>query len=442
MSIEDSTVTQPPTRTVRLDSHTRRRAWAVTAMLILFILINFADKAVLGLAAKPIMEDLGLTASQYGVISSAFFLPFTISAVVGGFLSDRFPTKWVILGMVMIWTVMMLPMIGTVGFVVLLISRLVLGAAEGPAAPVAIHAIHKWFTDSERSLPTSLFALGAPLGVIVAAPVIGWVIEAFSWHAAFGLLAAVGFVWALAWIVIGREGTVDHRPSDDRSATDLQVKPTVRIPLRRIISTPTWLAATAATFAGYWSMSLLIAWVPPYLGTVGGYGSGTVGLLVTLPWLAGGVGVLLQGMVTTAMMRRGVSSRKARGVLGSGCLLVSGIAMAGVVYAAVGWPQIAFMTFAFYFGSVIISAVTLTVNAELSPASQRGSVQGTTIAVSSLAGVIAPFVAGRIIQAHDGATGYQIVFLLTAGILVTGGIIAMLWIRPERDIRALSAYAA
>jgi MFS family permease len=189
-------------------------------------------------------------------------------------------------------------------------------------------------------------------------------------------------------------------------------------------------------------MSLLIAWVPAYLGTVGGYGSGTVGLLVTLPWLAGGVGVVLQGIITTAMMRRGVSSRIARGVLGSGCMLVSGIAMFGMVYAAAGWLQIAFMAFAFYFGGVIVSAVTLTVNAELSPASQRGSVQGTTIAIGSLAGVIAPFVAGKIIQGHDIATGYQITFLLTAGILVVSGVIAMVWIRPERDIRALGVYAA
>ncbi|NED64788.1 MFS transporter, partial [Streptomyces sp. SID10244] len=53
-------------------------------MLMVLMMINFADKAVLGLAATSIRAEFGLTAAQYGIISSAFFLLFSISALVVG----------------------------------------------------------------------------------------------------------------------------------------------------------------------------------------------------------------------------------------------------------------------------------------------------------------------------------------------------------------------
>ena len=59
-------------------------AWGMTALLFLFMLINFADKVVVGLAAQPIMEELKLTPEQFGLIGSSFFFLFAVSAVRGG----------------------------------------------------------------------------------------------------------------------------------------------------------------------------------------------------------------------------------------------------------------------------------------------------------------------------------------------------------------------
>ena len=47
----------------------------MTALIFLFMLINFADKVVVGLAAQPIMAELHLTPEQFGLIGSSFFLP-------------------------------------------------------------------------------------------------------------------------------------------------------------------------------------------------------------------------------------------------------------------------------------------------------------------------------------------------------------------------------
>ena len=56
-------------------------AWGMTALLFLFMLINFADKVVVGLAAQPIMSDLHLSPEAFGLVGSSFFFLFAISAI-------------------------------------------------------------------------------------------------------------------------------------------------------------------------------------------------------------------------------------------------------------------------------------------------------------------------------------------------------------------------
>src|SRR5262249_27992375 len=48
------------------------RGWTIVALIFLFMLINYADKAVIGLSAVPIMRELGLSNTQFGTLGSAF----------------------------------------------------------------------------------------------------------------------------------------------------------------------------------------------------------------------------------------------------------------------------------------------------------------------------------------------------------------------------------
>ncbi len=73
------------------------RAWLIVAMLFCFMLVNFADKAVLGLSAVPIMQELGLDHTEFGLIGTSFFAFFSLSAVLVGFVVNRVSTTWVLL---------------------------------------------------------------------------------------------------------------------------------------------------------------------------------------------------------------------------------------------------------------------------------------------------------------------------------------------------------
>src|SRR5262249_58050975 len=106
------------------------------------MVVNFADKIVVGLAGVPIMNDLNLDAEQFGKLGSSFFLLFSISAIVVGFIVNNVATRWVLLAMAIIWSLAQFPMVGTVSFTTLLICRVILGAGAGPALSGSTHAIY------------------------------------------------------------------------------------------------------------------------------------------------------------------------------------------------------------------------------------------------------------------------------------------------------------
>jgi MFS family permease len=73
-------------------------------MAFLFMLVNYADKAVVGLSSAAIMRDLGLSHTQFGELGSAFFLLFSLSGVAVGFLANHLRTKTLMLAMALLWS--------------------------------------------------------------------------------------------------------------------------------------------------------------------------------------------------------------------------------------------------------------------------------------------------------------------------------------------------
>src|SRR6202011_760749 len=173
----------------------------------------------------------------FGLLGSAFFFLFSISAIAVGFLVNRVATKWVLLVLAVIWALAQFPMVGTIGFSTLLICRIILGAGEGPAGAVAVHAIYKWFPDEKRPLPTAILSQGSASGVIFAVPVLNWVIVNYSWHYAFGALGVVGLMWVVLWLILGKEGPLVQ------TATMAAADP--RIPYFRLLTSRTFVGCCA-----------------------------------------------------------------------------------------------------------------------------------------------------------------------------------------------------
>src|ERR1700756_285020 len=414
---------------------TPKGAWKITWLLFLFMLVNFADKIVVGLAGVPIMTELKLQPEQFGFLGSSFFFLFSISAIVVGFIVNRVATRWVLLVLAVIWALAQFPMVGTVGFTMLLICRIILGAGEGPGFAVAAHSIYKWFPDEKRTLPTAILSQGAAFGVILAVPAMNWVIVNYSWHYAFGALGVVGLLWVLAWLVMGQEG-----PLAETSTVVAAAEP--KIPYLQLLTSRTFVGCVAATFGAYWALSLGLTWFTPFIVNGLGFSQQQAGFISILPWVFGACIVILTGWVSQVMLARGYTTRGARGVLGSAPLVLGGAILAILPHVhGAGWQIAILLVGTGLSGSIYVVCAPMI--GEFTPVSQRGAVIAIYGALYTLAGIIAPYVMGNVIQ-HAGnmLDGYMTGFTINAAILVSSGLLGLLLLWPNTERARLMAHGA
>src|SRR5437764_6453761 len=408
-----------------------KEAWKITFLLFLFMLVNFADKIVVGLAGVPIMTELKLEPEQFGLLGSSFFFLFSFAAIVVGFIVNRIDTRWVLLALAVIWALAQFPMVGTVGFTTLLICRVILGAGEGPAFSVAAHSIYKWFPDEKRTLPTAILSQGSAFGVILAVPALNWVIVNHSWHYAFGALGLVGLMWAVAWLILGKEGPLVHTVAMAAAET--------RIPYFQLLTSRTFIGCCAATFGAYWALSLGLTWFTPFIVNGLGFSQKDAGWISILPWVFGATVVLLTGWISQVMMARGISTRGARGVLGAVPLVVGGSILAVLPYVNGAGMQIAFLVI----GSALCGSIYVVcppMLGEFTPVSHRGAVIAIYGALYTLAGIMAPSVMGSVLQ-HAAAPldGYITGFTINAVIMIASGLLGLLLLWPNTERARLIA---
>jgi MFS family permease len=413
---------------------TPKGAWTVTFLLFLFMVVNFADKIVVGLAGVPIMTEMKLDAEQFGLLGSSFFFLFSISAIVVGFVVNKVPTRWVLLALAVVWALAQFPMVGTVSFTTLLICRIVLGAGEGPAFSVAAHAIYKWFPDEKRTLPTAILSQGSAFGVILAVPALNWVIVNHSWHYAFGALGIVGLIWVCAWLTFGKEGPLED--TQVLAATEPQ------IPYLQLLTSRTFVGCVIATFGAYWALSLGLTWFTPFIVKGLGFSQSQAGFVSILPWVFGATTVMLTGWISQVMMARGYTTRISRGVLGSVPLIIGGLILATMPYAQGAGLQIALLVI----GSGLCGAIYVVcppMLGEFTPTSQRGAVIAIYGALYTLSGIIAPNVMGTVIQrAGSMLDGYMTGFTINAVVMTSSGVIGLLLLWPNTEKARLTRVAS
>lgn len=420
--------TEVVTPTAALGRSYARSAWTHVALIFVFILINFADKSLVGLSSVPIMREMALSNTQFGALGSAFFLLFSITGVAGGFLANRIRTKSLMSAMAVLWALAILPISAVSSFTLLLGSRIILGAAEGPAFPVALHSTYKWFPDRQRALPTSVIACGAAFGTGIVAPLIAWIIVRYGWHTAFGMLGVASLGWVCIWAAVAAEGPIDGKSV--ASPVDL-----ARVPYWQLLSSRTALGVFAAGFAAYWVIAVNITWLANYLVkqmSITPIRAGWVIGLVSLMHM-----VLVPGFawISQRLSGFGVSSRVARGVVGAACVATSGASLIWMAGLQSGMLKILLIGLGFSIGNVIFTLGS-TLIGEITPPTQRGAMLGITNSIHTLAGLCAPWVMGRIIDGSGNpATGFRMGYVFTGVMVITLGSLAAILIHPRADLR-------
>ena len=431
---------------------TRRRARTVLVVLALFIVINAADKAVLGLTADPVRDDLGLTATEFGAVASSFYLLFSLSAVAVGFLGDRIRTRPLLAALALVWAAAQLPiLLPAAGFGALIATRVVLGAGEGPGYPLANYTAFTWFPEKERSLPSAVVVAGGAGGTVVAAPLVILVSNTLGWRAAFGLLGGIGIVWVIVWLRLGGSGPYAARldgaaPVEDAPAGDAPFGAAPRAaagetPFRRIVTSGTWLGATFSAFTVMWTLALGFAWLPLFLEEQAGFSDAEISGIVGLPALSMAVLVLAAGAFAQRLLRRGSTARVAQGLVGAVLPLLAGACLLLTTRVGPAALLLPLLVVAFSAGNGQ-TPLTNSAIADICPPGRRSAALGLSYALAALSSLLAPYVTGRIIDAAPTeALGYGRAFDVAALLLIAGGVVSMLLIRPDRDALLIRATA-
>ncbi|NIJ65875.1 putative MFS family arabinose efflux permease [Sphingomonas leidyi] len=188
----------------------------VLAMLLLVYTFNFLDRQILGILAKPIMEDLHLTKTEFGAIGGlAFAILYSVLGVPLAYLADRTSRSGVIAGALAVWSAFTgLCGIAT-GYWQLFLFRLGVGVGEAGGVAPSYAVIADYFPPERRARALGIYSLGIPIGLALGTLLGAYIAALVNWRAAFITMGVIGLVIApiFRWVVRdvprppAREGT-------------------------------------------------------------------------------------------------------------------------------------------------------------------------------------------------------------------------------------------
>lgn len=236
------------------------RAWFVLGMLCFVYVLNFLDRQLLSILAKPIQDDLHVTDGQLGLISGLYFaLFYCLISIPVGWLADRTNRVRVLSVACALWSAATMACGFSSTYPQLVAARMAVGVGEAGGVPPSYAIISDYFPSGTRGTALSLFNLGPPLGQALGVAFGASIAAAYSWRNAFVALGVVGVVAALMVYTFVREperGGLDFKPSVTASETGAAgFRATIAMFFSRPVLVLVSLACGATQFVTYASLN-------------------------------------------------------------------------------------------------------------------------------------------------------------------------------------------
>src|SRR5215510_4737105 len=126
-----------------------RARFGVLALISVGTMVNYLDRAVLGVAAPSMTQELGLDAVVMGFVFSAFSWTYAAAQIPGGAFLDRVGARLAYFWSAAVWSLFTLLQGFATGLASLLTFRLGLGVAEAPCFPANSRILNAWFPQHE-----------------------------------------------------------------------------------------------------------------------------------------------------------------------------------------------------------------------------------------------------------------------------------------------------
>jgi MFS family permease len=167
------------------------------SFLTLLNVMNFVDRQLLASFANWIVPDLGLTNTQFGLLTGLIFIFFySVAGVFMGVLADRVNRTRLIAAGLALWSALTALSGMAKGFVSLAIPRLFIGVGESIMTPTAMSLLADRFPASRLGFASGVYYMGVPVGVAASLFVVAYLEPLLGWRGCFYALGGVGLVLA------------------------------------------------------------------------------------------------------------------------------------------------------------------------------------------------------------------------------------------------------
>ena len=167
------------------------------SFLTLLNVMNFVDRQLLASFANWIVPDLGLTNTQFGLLTGLIFIFFySVAGVFMGVLADRVNRTRLIAAGLALWSALTALSGMAKGFVSLAIPRLFIGVGESIMTPTAMSLLADRFPASRLGFASGVYYMGVPIGVAASLFVVAYLEPLLGWRGCFYALGGVGLVLA------------------------------------------------------------------------------------------------------------------------------------------------------------------------------------------------------------------------------------------------------
>lgn len=381
------------------------------------ITISYFDRQTLSLAITAIQRDIPISNTRFSDLQAAFLVAYAAMYACGGRLIDALGTRRGFL-LIMIWWSIACASHGlATGFMMLMISRFLLGMGEGGGFPAATTAVSEWFPVRERSLAMGIINAGTALGAVIAPPFIAAVVLLANWRWVFFLSGAAGLVWCIWW-------WKDYLPRKAET-----VSGSASIPWLRLFSFREVWGLVIAKFLSDSAWYFYLFWLPKYLYDARGFDIKKIGYYAWIPYAAAGIGCLAGGWFSGWLIRRGNSLTFAR----KAALGLSAAVMPSIVLVTHVRVELAIVLFCIaFFGQQSWSTLVMVLPADLFPHSVVGSVAGLVGFGGAIGGGIFGLVVGYLL---DRGFGYGVVFGIVSTLHVAAFLLILAMVREVAPVR-------
>ena len=273
----------------------RRRAWAIWLVALAVYVLAVFHRSSLGVAGLLAAERFDVTATQLSFFTVLQLLVYAGLQVPVGVLLDRYGSRRLLLGGLVLMTAGQLAFAFATSFPAAVVARAVLGAGDAMVFVSVIRLVTVWFLVRQAPMVTQLTGVVGQTGAIIAAAPLSFLLRELGWTRAFAVASSVGVVLMVVVVLVAKDSP--YRRAD-----------VVSVKLRALAQSVRTVWGNPGTRLGMWShftsqfsvTVFALLWGFPFLVRGQGWSEASAGtlLMAMTGW------VILSGFVLGALVAR------------------------------------------------------------------------------------------------------------------------------------------